>query len=284
MPEASTAQGQTDPARAATNDKPTPWWRRRFVAPVFFLCLGGALAGGTALAYPTPDAGIAVPAPPVLGLYTYTPVRHLDYSVSQLSAKVTELVVTVNGGFAQAAGAPASNGSLTITLPPGLSFAQCPARCSNPSGGNPATYTVPLAFGIEGDARTFLISAPHFGTNTDSVFAYAAIPEVNYTLAGSAATELKPAVPTFQVAYQIPAAGSYNWSTSPPTVSGSSIMWQQLLSTGDTQGRAAAGVNYAAESSDATLTFTAGILAGFAGGALLAAIQMLLPTGDGSRS
>jgi hypothetical protein len=207
--------------------------------------------------------------------------------VTQVSQQVTQLVVTVNGEFGQAAGspapAPAPNGDLTITLPPGFMFQDCPPpSCTNPSGGNPASYTVPLAFGTEGAANTFLVRAPHFGTNSDGVFAYAAIPEIKYVLAGgAAASPLALTAPAFQITYRITSAGSYDWSSFPPTVSGSTIKWQQLLSTGDTQGRAAAGVNHTAEADDANWTFAAGILAGFAAGALLAAIQVLLPTGDG---
>jgi hypothetical protein len=78
----------------------------------------------------------------------------------------------------------------------------------------------------------------------------------------------------------VPSAGGYDWSSFPPTVRDSTVTWQQLLRQGDSPGRAAAGINHAAESDAANWTFFAGILAGCAASAFLAAVQLLLPSGD----
>jgi hypothetical protein len=108
--------------------------------------------------------------------------------------------------------------------------------------------------------------------SSNDLNAYAALPQVSYQLSGTGLT-----APTLLATYQIPAAAAYDWSAFPAAlVSISAATWREPLVKGNTPGRVAAGINYAAQSRTHYLTFLSALVLGIAGGAIVAAIQEAL--------
>ena len=159
-----------------------------------------------------------------------------------------------------------------VALPPGVMFRDFHLP---PNGYMPAE-SKPLDFG-SGTTSTvvFPLDTGSFGSDSNGVNAYAAIPDVSYQQTGA-----RPfAPPIFFAAYRIPSPTSYDWSQFPPEAySGAVTTWKELLTgtSGDTAGHVVLGIDRARQSSDATWTFIAGALLGLGGGAILSAVQEFL--------
>jgi hypothetical protein len=123
----------------------------------------------------------------------------------------------------------------------------------------------------------FPLTAHSFGSDTNGVTAYAALPHVSYQLTTSSRG---PEPPILYSEYQITSPNSYDWSTFPPESRGSSsATWEEFLTSttnGEVAGRVVPGIDHGRQSSDANWTFIAGALLGLAGGAILSAVQELL--------
>lgn len=268
--------------------KPAPgrWsWLRRSWVSLILLAIGAGLAVWASVIYPTPETGIASPASSSLGIFATAPVGHVTYSVRQYPGDVAKLQVWVSSSPLPSAQVSAATATLDVALPPRFLFKVCPAvQCHNYTNGYSSTYSQSLVFGTGTASDTFWVKASKFGVNSDQVFAYAAIPQVNYQVTTGLETSLEAkgifTVPTLQVLYRLRSASRYDWSSFPPAKLGnSSVGWQEALAKGDTAGLVAAGVSHKRQAQEANDTFVAGLLAGFAGGAVLAGLQGLLTAG-----
>ena len=92
---------------------------------------------------------------------------------------------------------------------------------------------------------------------------------------------MAPGTAILLVAYGVPSAANYDWSSFPTTVADNFVaVWQEDLINGDIPARSAVGVNHAQQKSDENRTFLAGALLGLAGGAIVAATQEALHAND----
>jgi hypothetical protein len=124
-------------------------------------------------------------------------------------------------------------------------------------------------------AVKFLVKARHFNINVNGVAAAASIPEITYKGPNKVGAVLF-------ASYSIPSAYSYDWSSSFPSANTyiGKATFQERLQPGDNIATAAFGINHAAQSSDNTKIFIAGILLGLAGAAIIAAFQEARHAGD----
>jgi hypothetical protein len=160
--------------------------------------------------------------------------------------------------------------SLGVLLPPGITFHDCPTNCYN---GPPQAFSPRiLAFRAGQASADFFVNAPNFGTAFNGTDAAAAMPEVDYH---------GPGAPKMNVFYNIPSAGSYDWSSFPAvSASNGTAFWKVDLSNGDTAARVAFGINAGAQANHGTKVFIAGAIFGLAGAGILSAIQELLHIRD----
>ena len=271
MPGELAAQSPDDGKPASvTNGSPPPaappkWKRYRASAIIFALGLGLLLSAHAV--YPSPETGIPIPPYPRLVISTNRPVAEVYYSVKQYSG-VAKLSITVAVSGSQPAG------TMEIDLPQHYTFrGGCGFLCQPLAIAYGPARSTRLNFSAGKASASYDVNANSFGVDTNGVNAYAALPEVSYELTGALPGSTAP--PTFWANYQIPHARSYDWSSFPPASYRGAIIWKELLTltTGDTAGRAALGIDHTREASDTTWTFIAGALLGLGGGALLAAIQ-----------
>jgi hypothetical protein len=75
--------------------------------------------------------------------------------------------------------------------------------------------------------------------------------------------------------YHLQAAASYDWSLFPTqVVTSRSAVWSEALASGYQPGRAAVGIDHAAQSHDDFMVFLAGALVALGGGAILAGVPL----------
>jgi hypothetical protein len=285
MPDASVAknQGPESPAPAAQDDPPAPgagqrWWQKPGLRPIVLFAIGLALLLISFLLYPR-TTELPSPAFPRLALSTTFPVAFIDYSVVQVSPAVAEMKISVvlpTGTPGPPAGAPPA--SLAVAPPFGIGFRDChPLACIVKGNGitSASVWAERLTFRPVNSAETatadFFVKAGSFGVTSDGVNASTAIPEVLYKGLGQ---------PMMLVLYHVRSASSYDWSNSQAAeVTSTTAQWQQDIAGSDTPGRAAVGVDHAAQTSDGIKTFIAGALLGIAGGAIIAAVQEAMHLG-----
>jgi len=286
MPDApiATNPGPEGPA-PATQDKPrkaagvgTRWWRKTVLRPIVLGALGLALLLISFLLYPR-TTELPSPAFPRLALSTTFPVAFIDYSVFQISPAVAEMKISVvlpPGTPSPPANAPPP--SLAVAPPFGIGFRGChPPACFVKGNGitSASLWIQQLTFRPVDSAGTatadFFVNARSFGVTSDGVNASTAIPEILYRGGGQ---------PMMLVLYHLRSASSYDWSNSQAAlVTSTTAQWQQNVAGGDTPGRAAVGVDHAAQTNDDIKIFIAGALLGIAGGAIIAAVQEAMHLG-----
>lgn len=245
--------------------------RRKILTPLVLAVLGLALLLGAFTLYPKTTQR-PTPSFPILNIYTSSGLTYVTYDVIQTSKgkALIEITLTLAGNLPPGG----ASAGLVVTLPYGTTFV-CSSSTSI-STCKEHIWTVGLIFKRAGETieatADFPTTVPSFGVNYNAVTASAAIPEIVYQGAGT---------PVLYVGYDIPSASSYDWSSYPPSsFSESGAVWEEALIQGDTVGRAAVGIDHAAQTSDDTRTFIAGALLGLAGGALLSAVQEALHAGD----
>jgi hypothetical protein len=271
-PNAAPNSAASPPPESA--DGEVPAWKK-YLASAILLALGLVLLASAWLAYPTPETGIPIPASPSVSITINRPIYLINYSVVQAvrSALVDlRITVTVFSGGQPPGPEPLFPPMVEVALPPGVMFQDFHLP---PNGYMPAE-SKPLDFG-SGTTSTvvFPLDTGSFGSDSNGVNAYAAIPDVSYQQTGARAF----APPIFFATYRIPSPTSYDWSQFPPEAYGTSLItWKELLTetSGDTAGRVVLGLDRARQSSDTTWTFVAGALLGLGGGAILAAVQEFL--------
>jgi hypothetical protein len=248
-------------------------WRKAVLRPVVLGTIGLALLLISFLLYPRTTE---LPSPAFSRLAVAAPgirVAIVGYHVTQVSPGVAEVEVTVElptGTPAPPAGVPSPMLALVPSV--GTSFRGChPPACTVQSYGTTKAsfWRKPLNFRTVNSTGTatadFFVKAHSFGVTANGVNASAAIPEVRYAGLGQ---------PVLVVTYQLRSASSYDWSASPTgTISSTAAGWQQDLTSGDTPGRTAVGVNHSAQTGDDIKIFIAGALLGVAGGAVIGAVQ-----------
>lgn len=281
MPETPTAQSpapESPPPGPEGDPPPLPAAgkrsRRKVLTPLALAVLGLALFLLAIILYP-PATGVRAPPYSRLGISAKFPIALIGLNVLQVSPTVAEMKIDVKlpaGVAAPPAGAPPAE--LVVAPPLGTVFRNCPAPfCKILPGVLPGSlWGVPLAFspvGSTGQATAnFFVKASSFGVAFNGTNASAAIPEVLYQGVGK---------PMLLVAYQIPSAASYDWSSFPTAaVSDTTATWQEDLVRLDTPGRAAVGISPAGQANHDRLALFAGTLLGIAGGALVAAVQEAL--------
>jgi len=272
-----------EPRRPAphSNDDAAPapgpgqrWWRKAVLRPIVLGTIGLALLLISFFLYPR-TADVSSPAFARLAVSARDiQVAFIDYGVEQVSAGVAEIKISVSlptGTLGPPAGAPPA--LLAMAPPFGTAFRDChlPACRVQRTGTissyfwarrlifRPAPNSGPTA------TADFFVKARSFGIASNGVSTSVAIPEVLYQGLG------KPFLLTL---YQLPSASSYDWSASPAAVvTSTTAQWQDDVTSGDTPGRAAVGINHAAQTRDDIKIFIAGALLGIAGGAIIAAVQ-----------
>jgi len=286
MPDApiATSPGPEGPAPGA-QDKPQPapgagkrWWRKPAFRPIVLGAIGLALLLISFLLYPRTNE-LPSPAFPRLALSTTFPVAFIDYSVVQVSPAIAEMKISVvlpTGTPGPPASAPPA--TLAVAPPLGTGFRDCPiSACIVKGKGvtSASLWVQRLTFRPVNSSGTatadFFVKAGSFGVTSDGVNASTAIPEVLYKGLGQ---------PIMLVLYHLRSASSYDWSNSQAAeVTSTTAQWQQDIAASDTPGRAAVGVDHAAQNSDDIKIFIAGALLGIAGGAIIAAVQEAMPRG-----
>jgi hypothetical protein len=285
MPDApiATNPGPEGPAPAA-HDKPRSaagagkrWWRKPVLRPIVLGAIGLALLLISFLLYPR-TTELPSPAFPRLALSTNLRVAFIDYSVFQVSPAVAEMKISVVLP-ADTPGPPAdAPASLAVAPPFGIGFRDCHlSACIVKKNGitSASLWVERLTFKPVNSAETatadFFVNARSFGVTTDGVNASTAIPEVLYSGLGQ---------PMMLVLYHLRSANNYDWSNSQAAeVTSTTAQWQQDIAGSDTPGRAAVGVDHAAQTGDDIKIFVAGALLGIAGGAIIAAVQEAMHLG-----
>jgi hypothetical protein len=278
-PESPAAGPQDHPA-------PAPGARKRrgrtaVLRPVVLGAIGLVMLLISFFLYPRTNE-LPSPAFARLAVSTTFRVAFIDYTVFQDSPSVAEVRISVVLPTADTQGPPAGAPlpSVALALPFGTYFRDCHLPfCEVHRNGitSVSTSFEPLNFRPEpGSGWTavadFFVKARNFGVTSDGVNASAAIPEVLYGGGGQ---------PIMLVLYHLRSASSYDWSDSQAAeVTSTTAQWQQDIAGSDTPGRAAAGVDHAAQQRDDIKIFIAGALLGLAGGAIIAAVQEALPSRD----
>lgn len=258
-----------NPASAA--DKRS--WRKKILTPVVLALLGVGLFLFALVLYPSPT-NLPAPLSSHVGITTSFPVRDITYTVTPVSSGAADVQIQLGLAKPLPASVTSRTARLTMSLPPGIAFRDCP-RSGCKAAGNPAGFywIKSLAFGSGQTVTTdFFVKSHSFGVSFNGVNASAAIPDIFY---------YGPGTPDLFAAYSIPSASSYDWSSYPTFVVSKSIaVWQEAVIHGETVGRGAVGINHAAQTSDDNKTFFAGALLGLAGGAILSAVQEALHARD----
>ena len=275
-----------DPAGAAsisdTSHGNRPLWKKILPALVLAV-IGVALLFGAKALYTSPSE---LPTPPYsqINLNSTFPVATISYTVDQISPAIAEIKIEFDLPNAHPpVGAPTA--ALTFVPPIGTLFRTCPTGRINAAGLPTAptclnlkkygeVWEQPLVFrvqsGIYGAAFADLfVRAQNFGVTFNAVIATAAMPQVN--LKNSSGS------PSVFTQYNIPSASSYDWATFPTSFDNSSYaVWDEGVSGGVLDGRAAVGIDNANEAKDNNKTFIAGALLALGGAALLSALQEAL--------
>jgi hypothetical protein len=263
-----------------------PLWKKILPALVLAV-IGVALLFGAKTLYTSPSE---LPAPPYsqINLDSTFPVASISYTVDQVSLTIAEIKIEFDLPNAHPpAGAPTAD--LTFVPPIGTLFRTCPSGRINAAGLPTAptclnlqkygeVWEQPLIFkvqpGIYGAAFADLfVRAQNFGVIFNAVSASAAIPQVNLKSSSGS--------PSVFTQYNIPSASSYDWATFPTSFdNGSYAVWDEGVSGGVLDCRAAVGINNANEAKENSKTFIAGALLGLGGAALLSALQEALHAND----
>jgi hypothetical protein len=267
------AAGAADTPAESAEGQVRAW--RKYLASAILLVVGLALLASAWLAYPAPETGIPIPASPSVSITINQPIYSITYSVVRAARSALvdlRITVTVFSGGGPPGPLPLFPPMVEVALPLGVMFRDYKLP---PNGYIPAEQK-PLDFG-SGTTSTvdFPLNTRSFGSDSNGVDAYAAIPDVSYQLTGSHG----PVPPIFFATYRIPSPTSYDWSQFPPEAyKGSAITWKEVITStsGDTAGHVVLGIDRARQSSDATWTFIAGALLGLGGGAILSAVQEFL--------
>ena len=271
---------ESPPAPAQGKPEPLPTTKKRLrkkvLTPLVLGILGLALLLGAFFLYPR-ITELPTPAYTELDLTTTASINTIFYVVH------TSLVpVKIDVGVLLSPGQRAAPTTLTIWLPIGLRFADCHTPCGvlRSSNGLFQSYWIKKltfksgVYSTVGATVSFRIQASNFGAVFNDVDASVAIPEIVYK--GPDNTE-----PQFDIAYNIPSASTYDWSSLPTQLATSYVAeWIEDIPDGITPARVAVGINHGAQSNDNTRTFVAGALLGLAGGAILSAIQEALHATD----
>lgn len=250
--------------------------RRKYRAAAILFGLGLVLMVSAWRAYPAPETGIPTPAYPDITITISQPVYSIAYSVVQAQSGLAMLKISVTVFQGMNPAGSRQQQTVRVVLPLGTAFQDLPLP---PSYIQSMSKTLDFNSGSFDTTATvvFPLTAHRFGSDTNGVTAYAALPDVSYQLTTSA-RGIAP--PILYSRYQITSPNSYDWSTFPPESSGrSSATWEEFLPSsakGEVAGRVVPGIDHSRQSSDATRTFIAGALLGLAGGAILSAVQELL--------
>jgi hypothetical protein len=246
-----------------------------FLMPFGLVVLGLALLVAAFVLYPQTTE---LPTPPYSNLQVATTfhifiISYAVYPTSPTMAAVT-ISVSLPAGTKQPP-ARALPARLTVAPPPGVTFWHCHAQtCTRPQG-KPirGTWSEALAFNSTGQATDrFFVKASNFGVTSNGVTAAAAIPGVYY---------LGPGRPILLTGYRLQSAASYDWSSfETQYATRHAAVWYEPLTNGYTPGRAAVGIDHAAQSHDDFIIFLAGALIALGGGAILAGILEALHVSD----
>lgn len=275
---------------AGTSRADRPLWNK-ILPPLVLAVIGVALLLGAIALYTSPSE---LPTPPyaTLDLESTFPVMDIAYTVNQISPTIAEIEIEVDlPGKAPPVGAPTAD--FYFYPPLGTVFRTCPSEQFTTTGVpttapyclnvNPReAWVQPLIFrpnpklgGFYGVAFADLFVKAHsFGVTFNGVTASAAMPQVIFQNSSGAA-------PSVYTTYNIPSASSYDWAAFPTVlVTGTSATWDENVSGGVLDGRAAVGTDHANEAKDNSKTFVAGALLGLGGAALLSAVQEALHAND----
>jgi hypothetical protein len=253
--------------------------RKRILTPLVLAVLGLLLFLLVIIFYPSTATDVRTPPYSRLALETKFPVALIGLSVIQVSSSIAEMKISVELPVGTTAPPAGLSAGLVVAPALGTAFRHCHApSCVTFPGSLPAsewgvTLTFRSARGSAGVATAdFFVKARSFGVAYNSITASAAIPEFIYR---------GPGTPMFLVGYNIPSAASYDWSSFPTAaVSNHTASWQEDLTSVDSPGRAAVGINPAGQASHDNKTFIVGALVGLAGAAILSAIQEALHASD----
>ena len=283
VPQPENPLAHSPPPRPPDSGPPSPGEHKRstlkkILTPLVLAAVGLLLFLLVIIFYPSAVTDVRTPSYSRLALETKFPVAIIGLSVIQVSADIAEMKISVElpVGTTGEAGATAA---LVVSPALGTAFRDCPARsCVSVRGPLTAEeWGESLVFSSVDGAPAkatadFFVKARHFGVASNGITASAAIPEFIYQ---------GPGTPMFLIGYNIPAAASYDWSSFPTAaVSSHTASWQEDLTTADTPGRAAVGINPAGQANHDNKTFIAGALVGLAGAAILSAIQEALHAGN----
>jgi hypothetical protein len=250
------------------------------LTPVALAALGAVMGLLAWWAYPATNEQ-PTPAYTFLDLMTKAPIDKIYLRIYQTSPTLAEMRFQFQLPLGERAPQPGTSAEQLIMMPPeGTQFQHCPAPACQFAPGTPSVsrWTKRLSFTYRVDGRwvadaDFAVRAGDFGVVYNGITASAVMPQVSYQ--GSAVP------PTLLTGYQFPLASSYDWSSFPPALAGSSYaIWQEFLSRGVTTSRVAVGIDHAAQSSADFMTFLAGALVGVAGAAILSALQEALHAFD----
>jgi len=266
--------------KTSTDSRPRKQWAWKKILPVILAIVGGALAAGGLALYSSPSE-LPTPSYATLQLASSFPISDILYTVDQISSSIAEIKIEVElSAGTKLPPTGASPARLFLSPPFGTAFRTCPTRAINVTtplcvrGPNQLyIWEQPLKFTtVHGLFESFgaafadlYVRAQSFGVTFNGVTAAAAIPAVSYDGSG---------MPILETQYNIPAASSYDWSAFPTQfANGTYARWNEQVSSGVTEGKAAVGINHASDTSDNNKTFIAGVLFGLAGAAFLSAIQ-----------
>jgi hypothetical protein len=269
MAETEAAERPSGEMPASDQDDKKSIWKVA-ITPVVLAVLGLVLLPVALALYPSSTATSA-PAYSRLSVLTNQRIVDVDYVAIQVKPTLAKIIVSVVRQLPAKpiVGAPAPYLTLVVSPPVGTSFGSCYGGCAKVHGPIPAfTWTVHLPFNGAYAAEAFFVKAKSLGVSDNGENALVAIPEFFYTGVGS---------PEFLAGYDIPSAGSYDWSALPPAAfKGSAVGWTEPIIYYDTPAKIAVGINQSRQSSDNHLAFLAGALLGVAGGAIIGAVQELL--------
>lgn len=261
----------SEPSSSAP-DKRSGWGA--VVTPVLLGVLGLALLIVGLILYPR-RAEHPAPVTTKLDVFSTCPLFSIGYAVDPAPGRPgvsrLEVRLTLPEGLLPGSGACVGGrgAGVTVAPPPGTKL----MNCKNCHG----RWTVGLPFPADGVVTAyFYVKASSFGVFSNGDAAFAAIPEVVYI---RKATPV--GTPELVASYDVASASSYDWSADPPVSATNSVaIWEEPVHRGVTAGRVAAGIDQAAQASDAFISFLAGALVALGGAAILAAVVEAVHTRD----
>ncbi len=247
------------------------------------LLVGLVTGGGAFWLYNSFSPGeLPAPSYATVDLNSSLPLYSIGYSVDQGSQSAT-IKISVEVYSSVTLSDSITTATLEVLPPNGTGFQQCKGlNCGIRAASTfmtpqQLTFTTGPRVGLLQAQADFSQATSDFGDAANGLDASAAMPQVSYQCTCSSQS-----APTLQVRYNLPGAGSYDWSSFPTQQEGpAGAIWQEPLATNaETPGRVATGIDPRTQRTDNRVTFIAGALVGVAASALFEALMGALRVDD----